>query len=682
MKISYNWLSELVTLTLKPQELAERLTMAGFAVESIERHGDDHVLDIDLTSNRPDALSHLGVAREAAIICGTELKPRVTKITESDEAAASVAAVEIHDPELCPRYAARVVRGVKVGPSPKWLVDRLETIGQRSVNNIADVSNYVMFEMGQPTHAFDLNLLHGRKIIVRRPASGEQITTLDGFTRELAANQLIIADADHPVAIAGVMGGEETEITDRTADVLIESAYFNPASVRQTAKALGMETEASYRFARGTDFEAQVRAADRVAELIVELAGGHVLKGVIDVYPNPITRDRVALREARVERLTGLRVPIDRAAAILRALEFQVEADEPARTLTAVAPSFRVDIFREEDLVEEVARHTGYDLVDTTLPAWSGTGHYLVGEDRRRAIRRALTTMGFDEAYTFSFVNGDRDALFRRGQETAVVLANPIDVNQNEMRASLVTGLLESVQHNFNQGRRDVKLFELGRVFEATKDNPRPREREVLGLVMSGASRPEDWRDARQVDFYDLAGAVEAVTGGLNISGFTIERARVEYLHPGQSAVLIRDGEEIARYGRLHPRIAQVFKFRQPVYVGEIEFARLLELPADDVRYSALPRLPASSRDVSLLVPDAVMWVEIERAVKELGIPEIVDLRVFDVYAGKGMPEGMRSLAFRVTYRGAERTLTDEEVAARHERVRELMVSRFGAQLR
>ena len=682
MKISYNWLSELVTLTLKPQELAERLTMAGLAVESIERHGDDHLLDIDLTSNRPDALSHLGMAREAAIICGTALKPQVANLTESDEAAESVAAIEIHDPLLCPRYAARVVRGVKVGPSPKWLIDRLEAIGQRSVNNIADISNYVMFEMGQPTHAFDLSLLHSKKIIVRRPVSGEQITTLNGFTRELAADHLIIADADHPVAIAGVMGGEETEISERTTDVLIESAYFNPSSIRHTAKALGMDTEASYRFARGADFDAQVRAADRVAELIAEIAGGQVLKGVIDVYPNPITRDRVSLRESRIERLTGLKVSIERAGAILRALEFQVEVDEQAKTLAATAPSFRVDVFREEDLVEEVARHTGYDIVDTTLPAWGGTGHYLAGEDRRRATRRALATLGFDEAYTFSFVNGDRDRLFRRGAEAPALLANPIDVNQNEMRASLVTGLLESTQHNFNQGRRDVKLFELGRVFEATAGDPRPRERELLGLLMSGAAWPDDWRGARQVDFYDLAGAVEAVLGGLNVSGFTIERARVEYLHPGQSAVLIRDGEEVARYGRLHPRVAQVFKFRQPVYVGEIEFARLLELPAADVRYSALPRLPASARDVSMQVPDAVMWVEIERAIKELGIPEVVDLRVFDVYAGKGMPEGVRSLAFRVTYRSAGRTLTDDEVARMHERVRELMVSRFGAQLR
>ncbi|HKP86957.1 MAG TPA: phenylalanine--tRNA ligase subunit beta, partial [Blastocatellia bacterium] len=657
------------------------MTMAGLAVESVERLGDDHILDFDLTSNRPDALSHLGVAREAAIICGTQLKPRARALTESDEPIQSVTSVEIHDAALCPRYAARVVKGVKVGPSPKWLVGRLESIGQRSVNNIADITNYVMFEMGQPTHAFDLNLLRGRRIIVRRPRAGEQLTTLDGLTRELAPDHLIIADAERPVAIAGVMGGEETEINERTADVLIESAYFNPASVRATARQLGMDTEASYRFARGVDYGAQVAAADRVAELVAEIAGGTALKGAIDVYPAPITRDPVALREARIEKLTGLKVEIERAAEILRLLGFEVEMMAGEKHLLARAPSFRVDISREEDLVEEIARHVGYDLVDVTLPAWSGMGRYLPGDNRRRNLRRTLTALGFDEAYTFSFVNGERDRLFRRGEKPAAILANPIDVNQSEMRSSLVTGLLESLQHNFNQGQRDVKLFELGRVFGAG-ENERPAEREALGVVLSGAVSPEDWRGGRQADFYDLAGAVEAALGSLSVSGFTIERASVEYLHPGQSAVLMRDGIEVARYGRLHPSVASQFKFRQPVFVGEIEFGRLLELPADEVRYSALPRLPASSRDVSALLPDTAMWGEIEKAIKELGIREVAGLRVFDMYTGKGMPDGMRSLAFRVTYRGEGRTLTDEEVSRMHERVRQLLESRFGAQLR
>src|ERR1041384_6160472 len=338
MKISYNWLSELVKLTLNPKELAERLTMAGLAVEGVERLGDDHILDFDLTSNRPDALSHLGIAREAALICGTSLSRRALMLNEAAEAVESAASIEILDPDLCPRYAARVVRGVKVGPSPKWLTDRLESIGQRSVNNVADITNYVMFELNQPTHAFDLNLLHGHQIVVRRPRAGERLTTLDGVDRELAPEMLIIADVDRPIAIAGVMGGADTEISESTKDVLIESAYFNPAS--------GMHTEASYRFARGADFERQVRAANRVAQMIADIAGGQVLKGAIDVYPAPITRDSVMLRESRVERLTGLKVTIDQAADILRALEFGIEVDASNKQLRATAPSFRVDVSR------------------------------------------------------------------------------------------------------------------------------------------------------------------------------------------------------------------------------------------------------------------------------------------------------------------------------------------------
>lgn len=682
MKISYKWLSEHVTLSLNPKELAERLTMVGLAVDSIEQAGEDHVLELDLTSNRPDCLSHLGIAREAAIVCGASLRRTDVSLDESDPAIESVTSVEVLAPDLCPRFTARVVRGVKVGPSPKWLVDRLEAIGQRSVNNIADITNYVMFEMGQPTHAFDLNLLHERRIVVRRPRAAETIKTLDGVTRELSPDHLVICDADHAVAIAGVMGGEETEINERTTDVLIESAYFNPATIRRTARTLGIDTEASYRFARGADFNAQLRASTRVAELIARLAGGRVLKGAIDVYPERITRRGVLLRESRVERLTGLKVTIESAAEILRALEFEVELFAGEKQLRALPPSFRIDVWREEDLVEEVARHTGYEKVAITLPPWSGEGRYLPNEYRRRSVRAALTGLGFDEAYSFSFVNGERDRLFRLSDRPTATLANPIDSNQTEMRASLISGLLEAVQHNFNQGCRDLKLFEIGRVFEAEKEGARPDEREMLAVAIAGSAVRDDWRCARAADFYDMKGAIETVLSTVNVSGFTIERASVEYLHPGQSAALSRKGEQLALFGRLHPHVASLYKFRQPVYVGEVEFQKLLALETDRVRYSALPRFPASSRDVSMLLSDAVMWGDIEKAVSDLGIREIVSVQVFDTYKGKEMPDGFHSLAFRVTYRGEGRTLTDEEVATMHERVRELMKQHFAAELR
>jgi phenylalanyl-tRNA synthetase beta chain len=419
-----------------------------------------------------------------------------------------------------------------------------------------------------------------------------------------------------------------------------------------------------------------------VAELVAQLAGGRPLEGAIDVYPSRITREAVLLRESRVERLTGLKVTIDDAARILRALEFEVELIAGEKQLRAIPPSFRIDVRREEDLVEEVARHTGYDKVAITLPPWSGEGKYLPTERRRSGVRAALTGLGFDEAYSFSFVNGERDRLFRLSNRPTATLVNPIDSNQTEMRASLITGLLEAVQHNFNQGCRDLKLFEIGRVFEAEKEGARPDEREMLAVAISGSAVRDDWRGARAADFYDLKGAIEAVWSAVNVSGFTIERASVEYLHPGQSAALSREGEQLARFGRLHPHVASLYKFRQPVYIGEVEFQKLLAIEADRVRYSALPRFPTSSRDVSMLLSDSVMWDDIERAVSGLGIPEISSVQVFDRYKGKEMPDGFHSLAFRVTYRSEGRTLTDEEVARMQERVRELMKLRFDAELR
>lgn len=679
MKISYKWLGELVELNLGPAELAEKLTSVGLPVESVEERGGDYILDIDVTSNRPDALSHIGVAREVALICGKELKCPEISLREGAARADSIASVEISDPDLCSRYAARLVRGVKVAPSPPWLAERLEALGQRPINNIADITNYVMFEMGQPTHAFDLDKLRGRRILVRRARPGEELITLDGLKRSLEPDMLVIADAERPVALAGIMGGLETEISDQTRNVLIESAHFDPISIRRTARRLGLSTEASYRFERGADPQAQVRAADRVAQLIAEIAGGEVLGGAIDVCPRPARRDPVRLRLSRFERLIGFGVEIERAAHILRALGFDIQVVGEDQLL-AVPPSFRADVSCEEDLIEEIARHIGYDRVKLTLPAWGGAGSYLSGEERRRQVRQALAALGFSEAISFSFVNEERDLLFRPRNKSAVRIANPLDASQATMRTSLLAGLLGALERNFNYGNRDVKLFEIGKVFEAGPG--RPLERESLALAMSGYVAPGDWRNRRMVDFYDLKGAVEAVLEALKISGFTIERPDVEYLHPGQSAALVRGGLRVACFGRLHPRTASLYKFRQAVFVAEIDLGSLMELPAERASYSALPRLPASHRDISAILPESVAWSDLERAIADLGIKEIVSVRLFDVYKGGGVPEGARSLAFRVTYRGEGRTLTDQEVNQMHDRVRGMLQNRFGAQLR
>ncbi|MGH9769858.1 MAG: phenylalanine--tRNA ligase subunit beta, partial [Blastocatellia bacterium] len=480
MKISYNWLRELVDIDLPPRDLAEKLTMAGLAVDAVEAHGPDHdmdsVLEFDLTSNRPDCLSHLGIAREAAAISDKALRMPQIKLNESRAKTSDVTSVEILNPGLCPRYTARVIKGVKIGPSPGWLVKRLETMGQRSVNNVADITNYVMLEMGQPLHAFDLHQLRGERIIVRAAEWGERITTLDGEERELTSEMLVIADAERPVALAGIKGGEDSGITDSTTDVLLEAAYFTPAQVRATSKALGLSTEASYRFERGTNPEIVATASDRASALIAEIAGGEVLSGLVDVYPLKIERDWIGFRRARYTAVTGLQIELGEAERILRNLGFTVEADVENERLRALAPLWRVDVSIEEDLIEEVARIAGYDNLKNTLPGSAGAGAYLPGEDGRRAARGALTALGYSEAISFSFVNAETDeVLCEVGDDARLALLNPIDETQAHMRVTLLGGLLNALERNFNYGTRNVRLFEIGKCFMDLEEE-RPSE--------------------------------------------------------------------------------------------------------------------------------------------------------------------------------------------------------------
>ena len=423
MLISYQWLRELTDTALTPLQARERLTMVGLAIDAVEQVDGDHVLDVEVPSNRPDCLSHIGIAREVAVIENSRVKIPESKVPKSQGRAEDFTSVEIKDPALCPRYAAWVVRGVKIAPSPAWLVKRLEAIGQRPINNVADITNLVLHEMGQPLHAFDLSRLGEQRIVVRRAAAGEKIKTLDGVGRELDEEMLVIADAKSPVAVAGVMGGQESEISSETRDVLIESAYFNPASVRRTAQKLGLHTEASHRFERGADPEGVLRAQERCVSLICDLAGGTATENAIDLYPAPRDPRVVRFRPARVEALTGLCVEPLEIQRILTMLGFaRVESSPQAQpdfgasgkegTLVFTVPSWRVDVEREEDLVEEVARHTGYDKIATALPPASTAGEYYPGEIRKRAIRRALAACGFDEAISFSFIDTSHDDQF------------------------------------------------------------------------------------------------------------------------------------------------------------------------------------------------------------------------------------------------------------------------------
>ncbi|HKE03618.1 MAG TPA: phenylalanine--tRNA ligase subunit beta, partial [Blastocatellia bacterium] len=604
MKISYNWIKELVDVDLPPRDLAMKLTMAGLAVDAVENRGDDHVLEFDLTSNRPDCLSHLGIAREAAAVSNRTLRTPRIKLSEAKTKTSDVTSVEILNPDLCPRYTARVIKGVRIGPSPDWLVKRLEATGQRSVNNVADITNYVMLEMGQPLHAFDLRRLRGARIVVRTARSGEKITTLDGEERDLTPEMLVIADAERPVALAGVKGGEDSGITETTTDVLLEAAYFAPAQVRATSKALGLSTEASYRFERGTDPEIVATASDRASALIAELAGGEVLSGLVDVYPRKPARDWIRFRRSRYTILTGLPIELGEAERILRGLGFTVEADVEHEQLRSLAPSWRVDVSIEEDLIEEVARIAGYDNLKNTLPGSAGAGAYLPGEDGRRAARQTLTTLGYNEAISFSFVNGETDEMLSEvGEDSRLALLNPIDETQAHMRVTLLGGLLDALERNFNQGARNARLFEIGKCFMIMdEEEERPLEMERLGMVATGARNEDDWQAAAssnhgggggRIDFYDLKGAIESVAEAMGLPALEFEPDETcEFLHPGRRAEVRLGQEVIGVMGQLHPRIAARYKFKQPVFVADLNLRMMLLADRAEVRYHPLPKFP------------------------------------------------------------------------------------------
>ena len=691
MKISYHWLKEFVDINLAPRDLAERLTMVGLAVDAIETHGDDAVLEIDLTSNRPDCLSHLGVAREVSAIVGNPMKFAGASAKHGDAAlkTAELTSVEITAPELCPRYTARLIRGVKVGPSPEWLVKRLEVMGQRSVNNIADITNYVMLALGQPLHAFDFEMLKGKRIVVRRANEGEKIVTLDKEERTLTNAMLVIADAERPVALGGIKGGEDSGITDKTVDVLLEAAYFTPAPIRATSKALGLATEASYRYERGTDPEIVAVASDTAAWLIAELAGGTVSDELIDVYPGrdavQAKRKAVTMRLAKYRALTGLEVALNEAARILAALGMKPTVDEVQQSLTVQSPTWRIDIGIEEDLIEEVARINGYDKLKPRLPGGAGAGSLLPSENERRAVRRSMTGLGFHEAVSFSFVNAANDALFSSVSETKrVMLDNPIDVELDLMRTNLLGGLLGALAHNFNHGTRNVRMFEFGKCF-AHADDARPQETEALALVMTGARNADDWQAAKTaLDFYDAKGALETLLATVGAAGVQLSASDElpAHLHPGRAAIVSCGAEVLGHLGQLHPRIAAQYKFKQPVFVAELDFGALLQAECRASRYQPLPKFPQAQRDTALLIDTTVNYAALEAALYGLQLPELVNVRLFDRYAGKELPEGKHSLALSVTYRLAEKTLTDEEVNAAHERVTTTLKTQFGAEIR
>jgi phenylalanyl-tRNA synthetase beta chain len=686
MFISYSWLKELTHTKFSAQDVKERLTMVGLAIDAVENHGRDFVLDVEVPSNRPDCLSHVGIARELTVIERNQLRLPEPKTIKTEGRSASLTSVEIKDPDLCPRYAARVVRGVKIGPSPDWLAKRLETIGQRPINNVADVTNYVLHELGQPLHAFDFEKLGGRRIVVRRATAGEKLTTLDGVERALTADMLVIADAEKPVALAGIMGGEESEISTQTRDVLIESAYFDPHSVRVTARQLGMDTEASRRFERGADREGVLRAQQRCIELICELAGGVATEDAIDSYPQPHTPRVIELHPSRVEGLTSLSVETDEIVRILTGLGFELEGK--SERLSFRVPSWRVDVEEEEDLVEEIARHTGYDKIRSELPPANLSGEYQPGEMQQRSLRRALNAFGYDEAINFSFIpQENRFELIpwlTGREEHQPQLANPIIEEAAWMRSTLLPGLLNSLRHNLNHGTRDVRLFEIGRIFSGLGDKELPQERLALAILATGGALEENRaQPERELDFFDLKGALEAAVDWMNLSPLSFSQGSVRHLREGQTArIKLADRTDIGALGRLAENVASSYKFRQAVYVLELDLSALLSGPSKLIQYSPLPRYPSVIRDLSLLVNRNVAVEEIFNAVRDQNVADCRNVKLVGTFEGGNIQSSKRSVTLRLEYRSDERTLRDDEVEERHARLTSALLETFAAEQR
>lgn len=649
----------------------------------------DTVFEINVTPNRPDALSHLGIARELSALTGVPV--RMPQPKPAGEAKVP-AHVHDEDPERCPRYVARVIEGVKVGPSPLHVQERLRSCGVRPISNVVDATNLALLELGHPLHGFDLEKLGGHKIIVRRAREGEPMTTLDGKERKLTADDLVIADTDKPVALAGVMGGQTSEVSDTTQRILLESAMFEPSGIRRTARRHGLHTEASHRFERGMDEKMAELAANRCAELIVELAGGRVLPGAIDRYPSPLPQAQIWVRPARVSALLGTEVSSKEVETWLTALQLERLDGNPERRLWGV-PSWRRDLTREIDCVEEIARLRGYDTIPIEIPkAGVGETAAIAPQLRvKRAARAALSADGFDETLNYSFV-AERDVRAMDPAAAPLKVANALTVEQGAMRTSLLPGLLRNLGHNFSRGVRDLRLYELGRIYLAMTDPRHPEgalawpawEPDHLGLAMTGQRAGKSWTGGGEpLDFYDLKGAVEDVLEAMGVSEVRFAHAQIAPLHPASASELLVGGRRAGVLGQIHPLVAEHFEVPQQTFLAELNWHALLEHSTALRTFRGVPRFPAVARDLAFVVDASVPAEKMLQEIRAVDAAKLLEqVTLFDVYRGAPVPEGKKSVAFGLSLRAADRTLTDAEADALCNAVRDRLKSALGAEIR
>ena len=696
MKISYNWLKEFVDISGSPEEIASRLALSGTNIAGIENGPCGAVIDAEVSSNRPDCLGMVGIARELSAVYRVPLKSISPKPPQSASAKASDAVtVKIEAPELCGRFTARVIRGVKIQPSPAWLKDRLEATGTASISNVVDITNYVMLELGHALHAFDYDLVRDHRIVVRRAKANEKMRTLDGIERVFGPSICLISDGDgtRPVGVGGIMGGAETEISFSTRNVLIECAWFDPVSVRQAARSLKLHTEASTRFGRGADPEMAEVASRRAAELILQLGGGELLSGVVDVYPGKRGPKKITVTRAELLRIMGADVSDKDIEAILGAVGFApIRTDQnrgSANSLLAAwectQPSWRSDVEREIDLIEEVARVYGLDKFPPRLPAARTGAARLPHHEAETHLRERLIGLGYQEILTIPHVSEERNELFRPTDAVPTKLSNPLSEEASVLKSTGAVTTAAAIEWNLNHGQRNVRVFEIGQQYRFIND--RPAETRVLTIGATGAARQQGLYDsAREYTFGDLQGDLDAI--GAFSGGLRWEPGGPDWLNPAIRGIIFlgKEGTQpLGVAGQLTKRVADKLKFRQDVFLAEIALGPLYCMyygVKNNRRYEPLPRFPAVERDFSLFLADGVTFAQVRQAIQSLGIPEIATSEAVDLFRGKNVPAGKYSLLVRVTFQSREATFTEARINEFSARIVAALEKNLGASLR
>jgi phenylalanyl-tRNA synthetase beta chain len=659
MKLSSQWVRDFVDVPPGDQRLGDDLTAVGMGVEGIIGQGENTVFEMEITTNRPDAMNHYGVAREASAIYDVPLRPIDPKLP--GRKGGTDFPIQIEDTQGCARFTAQILRNVSIKPSPEKIAHRLSLLDQRAINNAVDATNYTLWEMGKPTHVFDLDLLEGGKIIVRRARDGEKLRTLDGVDRKLTSEDLVVADAVKPVGLAGTMGGFDTMITEKTRDILIESAWWDPITVRKMSRRHGLHTDASHRFERGADFESTILSCNRVAELMLQSGGGELTGEPIDVIARHLDQAPVALRLSEVHRILGRGLDAEQIIRILKRLGFDVLPEhEEEHEFTVRIPSWRLDVEREIDLIEEIARLYGYDKFPNTLPSFVGSVIDLPDAKKDKKIRNALLALGYNEGVSISFISHEDAEQF--SAVPVIEVENPLSEEASVMRTSLVPGMLNMLAYNLNRGNDNVRLFEAANVFQSAGRGAVELKRVCLGAT--GSALPSNvHQPARPLSFFDLKGDVENLLHAFEHKGLCWDAQTADYYHPGRSARAVMDGESVAQFGQLHPEIAASRKLRQDVFIAELHLDVLYKRGLRELRYEPIPRYPAVERDFSFVFADSVNFEQIQRSVASLGLAALQSFVPAEIFRGGSIGAGRYSILLRATFQSSERTLREDEVA-------------------